>query len=88
MLFQETLRVFCTYHITNARINPIKAEFRIVDNEYQWVIDTRTLVEEVEPEDKQKIYVLQHFVPSKDLPNPRPKLVRSNIESLYLSINK
>ncbi|KAK4834880.1 hypothetical protein QYF36_001769 [Acer negundo] len=49
--FEDTLTVFKKYHITNANVRPILSDHRVVQNELQWIIDNRTMIEEVERED-------------------------------------
>ncbi|KAK1565434.1 hypothetical protein Q3G72_026429 [Acer saccharum] len=49
--FEDTLTVFKKYHITNANVRPILPDHRVVNNEYQWIIDGGTTVEEIEKED-------------------------------------
>ncbi|KAK0587836.1 hypothetical protein LWI29_029628 [Acer saccharum] len=49
--FEDTLTIFKKYHITNANVRPILPDHRVVNNEYQWIIDGGTTVEEIEKED-------------------------------------
>ncbi|KAK1572455.1 hypothetical protein Q3G72_032837 [Acer saccharum] len=49
--FEDTLIVFKKYHITNANVRPILSDHRVVNNEYQWIIDGGTMVEEIEKKD-------------------------------------
>ncbi|TXG49185.1 hypothetical protein EZV62_025060 [Acer yangbiense] len=49
--FEDTLTIFKKYHITNANVRPILPDHRVVNNEYQWIIDGGIMVEEIEKED-------------------------------------
>ncbi|KAK2665790.1 hypothetical protein Ddye_004364 [Dipteronia dyeriana] len=49
--FEDTLIVFKKYYITNASVRPISPDHRVMQNEYQWIIDSGTMVGEIEKED-------------------------------------
>ncbi|PON91149.1 hypothetical protein TorRG33x02_129650 [Trema orientale] len=46
--------MFRTYNISNAIVNRILPAHRIVDNEYQWIINSETKVNEVAEEEALK----------------------------------
>ncbi|KAK3183378.1 hypothetical protein Dsin_030664 [Dipteronia sinensis] len=46
-LFKDTLIISRSYRISNAFVKAIRPEHRIVDNDYQWTINGRTLVQEI-----------------------------------------
>ena len=45
-LRKHTLSTLKKYFISNALVTPIKPEHRIVNNEYQWTIHARTVVQD------------------------------------------
>ena len=50
-MFDHLLHITRTYYIHNAIVKPIKPEYRIVDNVYQWTINATTLIEEISNDD-------------------------------------
>ena len=50
-MFDHLLHITRTYYIHYAIVKPIKPEYRIVDNVYQWTINATTLIEEISNDD-------------------------------------
>ena len=46
-LHEDTLIQARTYFITNAFVKPIPTKHRLVDHNYQWIINARTVIEDV-----------------------------------------
>ena len=67
-ILQDTLHIFRSYYIKNAYVKAIQPQYRIVNNEYQWIINTKTLVKEAE-QVEETTPILHHLVSLKDLPN-------------------
>lgn len=66
LLFKGTINILQNYYITKAYVKPIQAEHYIIKSEYQWIINSRMLVEEVK-EDHQQLLVIYNLVPFTDL---------------------
>ena len=45
-LFEETLHSSRSYYVSNAYVRPIKTDYRVVENNFEWIINNTTLVEE------------------------------------------
>ena len=45
-LFEETLHPSRSYYVSNAYVRPIKTDYRVVENNFEWIINDTTLVEE------------------------------------------
>ncbi|KAK9277826.1 hypothetical protein L1049_027382 [Liquidambar formosana] len=84
-LFKDILIESKKYYISNANVRPIQHKHRIVTNDYQWIINSRTLVEEVEAEE-----VVPYPQPSKFVPLEHLKKYKDKPEtlSLYYTIIK
>ncbi|KAF4352198.1 hypothetical protein G4B88_019334 [Cannabis sativa] len=50
--FGDTLNVSQVYLISNAYIKPVQEEFRIVDNQFEWSLNTSTSIEETTDENQ------------------------------------
>ena len=62
-LHEDTLIQARTYFITNALVKPIPTKLRLVDRNYQWIINTRTVIEDVS-EDEISFHTTEYsFVP-------------------------
>ena len=62
-MFDHLLHITRTYYIHNAIVKPIKPEYRIVDNVYQWTINPTTLIEEISNDDSSLPAPSFSFVP-------------------------
>ncbi|PON72909.1 Nucleic acid-binding, OB-fold containing protein [Trema orientale] len=49
--FENTLIMFKTYNISNAIVNRIMPAHRVIDNQYQWIINDKTKINEVSEEE-------------------------------------
>lgn len=44
-ILSDTLQIFHTYSISNATVQPILSEHKIIENPYQWILYARTPIE-------------------------------------------
>lgn len=66
LVFEQTFHVFHIYYITNEHEKLIKPKYRLVNNKYQWVINSRTLVEEAEEQYQAVVSIPLQFIAFKD----------------------
>ena len=45
-LFEETLHPSRSYYVSNAYVRPIKTDYWVVENSFEWIINDTTMVEE------------------------------------------
>ena len=60
--------IFNKYYISNVQVKESKPQFRVVDNQYEWVITRQTLLEEIEDNTIQTV-AYYNFTPFCDLPS-------------------
>lgn len=65
---KDTLKIYHNYRISNAVVNDTPAQHRVVNNDHQWVLYARTLIEEVEVKALTFQALKYNFVPLADLP--------------------
>ncbi|KAF8380722.1 hypothetical protein HHK36_028212 [Tetracentron sinense] len=66
-LFQHTFSPMKSYYVSDACVNPIDPKYRYVSNNYQWIINNRTRVEDVEENEEDVSEEIYKFVPFNDL---------------------
>ncbi|XP_041027886.1 replication protein A 70 kDa DNA-binding subunit B-like [Juglans microcarpa x Juglans regia] len=49
----DTLHIFQSYYISNAYVRPLDPRYRIETHEYQWILNSRTIIEEVLKDEEQ-----------------------------------
>lgn len=84
-VFKNNLKLYHTYAIGNTNVTPIDEIYRAVKNNYQWVISSRTPVQEIQIDGLTLRTVKQNFMTISDIPNitePDPRF--GNYFSLLL----
>ncbi|KAF8402482.1 hypothetical protein HHK36_010567 [Tetracentron sinense] len=76
MIFNDNIskfeNLFCPskeYYVSNALVTPIDQRYKYVNNEYQWIINNRTRVREVEEGNQEIRREMYNFVPFHELVN-------------------
>nr|XP_048321705.1 replication protein A 70 kDa DNA-binding subunit B-like [Ziziphus jujuba var. spinosa] len=62
-IFRDTLIIGKNYYISNAWVKEIGAQYQIVQNNLQWTINGRTIVEEVTGDSEIIVPAVYNFVP-------------------------
>ncbi|XP_060673307.1 replication protein A 70 kDa DNA-binding subunit B-like [Ziziphus jujuba] len=62
-IFRDTLIIGKNYYISNAWVKEIGAQYQIVQNNLQWTINGRTIVEEVTGDSEIIVPAVYSFVP-------------------------
>ncbi|XP_062100781.1 replication protein A 70 kDa DNA-binding subunit B-like [Humulus lupulus] len=87
--YEKLIIMFKTYNISNALVNFIPQQYRIVDNKYQWIINEHTTVKEVEDEEiintPQELYNFS-FVPFNALEQYKTRTMEVDILALVIDI--
>ncbi|XP_062104302.1 uncharacterized protein LOC133815480 [Humulus lupulus] len=87
--YEKLIIMFKTYNISNALVNFIPQQYRIVDNKYQWIINEHTAVKEVEDEEiinaPQELYNFS-FVPFNALEQYKSRTMEVDILALVIDI--
>ncbi|XP_042941344.1 uncharacterized protein LOC122276004 [Carya illinoinensis] len=50
---QDSLHIFQSYYISNAYVKPLDPKYRIETYEYQWILNAKTIIEEVPKDEGQ-----------------------------------
>lgn len=69
MFSKNNLKLYHTYALSNANVTPIDEIYRAVKNSYQWVISSRTPVQEIQIDGLTLRTVKQNFMTISDIPN-------------------
>ncbi|KAL5543529.1 hypothetical protein UlMin_007313 [Ulmus minor] len=65
--FSNVLTLYKSYYISNAVVKTIPPQHRIANNDYQWHINSKTVVEEVPEEHSPISLSLYNFVPFSEI---------------------
>ena len=63
----NTLHLFQSYYISNAYVKPLDPKYRIEKYEYQWILNSRTIIEEVPKDEEQLEPPKYQLVPFNEL---------------------
>ncbi|KAM6577289.1 hypothetical protein CsatB_029126 [Cannabis sativa] len=50
--FKDSFIIDKSYYISNAHVKKLELKFKMVESKYEWILNRRTVVEEVKQEDK------------------------------------
>lgn len=68
-VLKDTLKMYKTYSISNAVVQPTPPEHRVIDNDYQWLLYARTPIEEIVVETLCIRALKYDFVPLAQISN-------------------
>lgn len=68
-VFKNNLKLYHTYAISNANVSPIEQIHRAVENEFQWLITSRTPVRQIQIDGLTLRTIKQNFTKIGDIPN-------------------
>ncbi|XP_042958174.1 ATP-dependent DNA helicase PIF1-like [Carya illinoinensis] len=64
---QDTLHIFQSYYISNAYVKPLDPKYRIETYEYQWILNAKTIIEEVPMDEGQLEPPKYQLIPFNEL---------------------
>ncbi|XP_042944515.1 uncharacterized protein LOC122278387 [Carya illinoinensis] len=64
---QDTLHIFQSYYISNAYVKPLDPKYRIETYEYQWILNAKTIIEEVPKDERQLEPPKYQLIPFNEL---------------------
>ncbi|KAG2674687.1 hypothetical protein I3760_13G149600 [Carya illinoinensis] len=64
---QDTLHIFQSYYINNAYVKPLDPKYRIETYEYQWILNAKTIIEEVPKDEGQLEPPKYQLIPFNEL---------------------
>ncbi|XP_035539697.1 uncharacterized protein LOC118344048 [Juglans regia] len=81
----DTLHIFRSYYISNAYVRPLDPKYRIETHEYQWILNSKTIIEEV-PKDEEQLEVPKYqLIPFNELDAYKDSI--AEIDVLAVAIN-
>ncbi|XP_062103571.1 uncharacterized protein LOC133814653 [Humulus lupulus] len=84
--FENRLITFNKYYISNVQVKESKAQYRVVDNQYEWVISRQTLLEEVE-DNIMHTMTYYNFTPFRDLPRHMDQMTSIDLLAVAIILN-
>ncbi|GFZ11310.1 hypothetical protein Acr_22g0007080 [Actinidia rufa] len=60
-LYEKTLSLFSSYYVSNAIVRPITVTHQVVPHQFQWIINSRTLVENVNDDEVNNVVPNYNF---------------------------
>ncbi|XP_042969224.1 replication protein A 70 kDa DNA-binding subunit B-like [Carya illinoinensis] len=83
---QDTLHIFQSYYISNAYVKPLDPKYRIETYEYQWILNAKTIIEEVPKDEGQLEPPKYQLIPFNELDAYKNSIAEIDILALAIQI--